>query len=196
MHRSVTSLFAALFALPLAAPLLAATIEVQVASPGGGAVSDAVVYAVPARPIPAGHKVATMDQKDRVFVPHILPIQTGTWVEFPNSDNIRHQVYSLSPAKRFQLPLYTGKPAYPLQFGNPGVVAIGCNIHEQMNAYIVVVDTPYFAKSEGGRVSLQNVEPGQYTLHVWYPEMRAEPKPQVMTVAANDHPTVSFVAKN
>jgi hypothetical protein len=96
MRKSVTTLFAVLIALPLSA----ATIDVQVAAANGAAVTDAVVYAIPDGPVPpVGRKVATMDQKDRTFIPHVLPIQTGTWVEFPNSDDIRHQVYSLSPAK-------------------------------------------------------------------------------------------------
>lgn len=188
MRALATVLFAA-----LTLPLGAATIDVQVAGANGSPVSDAVVYAVPAKPIPVGHKVATMDQKDRTFVPHVLPIQAGTWVEFPNSDNIRHQVYSLSPAKRFQLPLYTGKPAFPVQFSNPGVVVLGCNIHEQMSAFVVVVDTPYFAKTEGGKASLPDLGAGQYTLHVWYPEMRREPPAQVVTLGAGDRLPVSFV---
>lgn len=186
---------AAALALLLATPLAAASLDVQVTTAGGAPVTDAVVYAIPARPIPAGHKVAVMDQKDRVFVPHVLPVQTGTWVEFPNSDNIRHQVYSLSPARRFQLPLYTGKPAYPLQFNKSGTVLLGCNIHDQMSAYIVVVDTPFFAKTEAGRAALAEIEPGPYTLHVWYPEMRDEPKAQSVTVAAGANPAVTFVTK-
>jgi plastocyanin len=191
MHRFVTVVLAGLITLSLDA----ATIDVQVASATGSAIQDAVVYAIPTRSnVPTGHKVAYMDQKNRMFVPHVLPIQTGTWVEFPNSDDIRHQVYSVSPAKRFQLPLYKGKPAYPLQFSSPGVVALGCNIHDWMSAYIIVVDTPYFAKTEAGRASLRDVDAGQYTLHVWYPEMREEPKPVSVTVAANDHSSLSFVA--
>ncbi len=188
MHRFVPACLALLIALPASA----ATLDVRVADEKGSAIEDAVVYAIPATPIPVGHKVALMDQIDRQFVPHVLPVQTGTWVEFPNSDNIRHQVYSLSPIKRFQLPLYTGKPARPLQFDNPGAVAIGCNIHEQMSAYIIVVDTPYFGKTEAGHISLHDLGAGQYTIHVWYPEMRDEPDPQSVTLGANDHPSMSF----
>jgi len=135
-----------------------------------------------------------MDQKNRAFVPHVLPIQTGTWVEFPNSDDIRHQVYSLSPARRFQLPLYTGKPAFPIQFNTPGVVLLGCNVHEQMSAYILVVDTPYFVTIEGGHATLQGLSAGQYTLHAWFPGMREELKVSV-TVGEQDQKSVSFVAK-
>ena len=184
--------FLVLAAVATVLPLSAATIDVQVADAAGKPVENAVVYAVPATPIPVGRKVAVMDQKDRNFVPHVLPVQTGTWVEFPNSDNIRHQVYSVSPARRFQLPLYIGKPAIPIQFNTAGVVAIGCNIHEQMSAYIVIVDTPYFATAERGRAQLMDLTAGQYTLRVWYPGMRAEPKPQSLAVGAGDALKVSF----
>ena len=174
--------------------LSAATIDVQVAKPDGSTVPNAVVYAIPAKPIPVGHKVAIMDQKDRAFIPHVLPVQTGTWVQFPNSDNIRHQVYSVSPAKRFQLPLYIGKPAYPVQFAESGVVTLGCNIHEQMSAYIVVVDTPHFATTDKGPVTLASLAAGQYTVRVWYPGMRTEPKAQSVTLGADERVSLSFVA--
>jgi plastocyanin len=190
--RAALSVFSAIV---LAFPLAAATIDVKVADTAGKSVENAVVFAIPATAIPVGRKVAIMDQKDRAFVPHVLPIQTGTWVEFPNSDNIRHQVYSVSPARRFQLPLYIGKPAIPIQFNTAGVVAIGCNIHEQMSAYIVIVDTPYFAKAEKGRASLRDLPAGQYTLRAWYPEMRSEPKAQSLTLGATDQASASFTFK-
>lgn len=174
--------------------LRAATLDVKVATPGGVAIEDAVVYAIPSHPIPVGRKVATMDQIDRMFVPHILPVQTGTWIEFPNSDNIRHQVYSVSPARRFQLPLYVGKPAAPIQFPSAGVVSIGCNIHEQMSAYIVVVDTPFFATATHGKATLRDLPADQYSLRVWYEGMKDEPKAQSVTLGADDHPAVSIVA--
>lgn len=185
--------FLAFVTIVISLPLAAATIDVKVNDAGGAPVQEAVVYAIPATPIPVGHKVAQMDQKNRTFVPHVLPVQTGTWVEFPNSDNIRHQVYSLSPARRFQLPLYIGKPAYPIQFTKSGVVLLGCNIHEQMSAYIIVVDTPFFATTTSGQASLADVTPGRYTLHVWYAGMKEEPAPVSVTIAADEHPSVSFV---
>ena len=129
-----------------------ATIEVRGAGRRGSAVRDAVVYAVPeGRPFPLPRKTAVMDQKNRMFIPHVLAVQTGTAVRFPNSDDIRHHVYSFSPAKPFQLPLYKGTPANPVVFDAPGVVTLGCNIHDQMSAFIVVVDTPYFERTGGER---------------------------------------------
>jgi plastocyanin len=171
----------------------AATLSAQVRNPRGAAVADAVVYAVPEKPLPLAKKTAIMDQKNRMFVPHILPIQTGTSVRFPNSDDIRHQVYSFSPAKTFQLPLYKGTPANPIFFERPGVATLGCNIHDRMSAYIVVVDTPFFAMTgRDGTVTLDNLAAGKYTVHVWYADMRTEPKAVPVTLTGAERGEVSF----
>ena len=181
--------------LLLTLPLHAATIDVRVTARGGAAIDDAVVYAVPQQRVPLARRVAVMDQVNRTFVPHVLPVQVGAWVEFPNSDQVRHQVFSVSPARPFSTPLYVGKPARPIQFPTAGVVGIGCSIHEQMNAYIVVVDTPYFATTAKGRAALKDLTDGRYDVRVWYPGMRDEPKPQTVTVAATDQVSVSFVSE-
>ena len=174
-----------LLTLSLAAvPLFAGTIDIRVRDPRGGTVRDAVVYAVPeGRSLPLVKKTAVMDQKNRMFIPHVLPVQTGTSVRFPNSDDIRHHVYSFSPAKQFQLPLYKGTPQNPIVFDKAGVVTLGCNIHDLMSAFIVIVDTPYFERTGGdGHAALRDVEPGKYVVHVWYPDMRDEPRPASITV--------------
>jgi len=122
-----------------------------------------------------------------MFVPHVLPVQTGTAVRFPNSDDIRHQVYSFSSAKQFQIPLYKGTPANPVVFDRAGVVTLGCSIHDRMTAYVVVVDTPYFATTDKkGRGALASLGAGKYSLRVWYPEMTSEPAPVPLTLAASD----------
>lgn len=191
MFRTVPSLAALLFALPLAA----ASLDVNVTYADGSAVPNAVVYAIPARTMPPTRTVvASIDQVNRTFVPHVLPVRAGTWVEFPNSDNVMHQVYSISPAKRFQLPLYIGKPARPIQFEQPGVVAIGCNVHEQMSGFIVVVPTPYFGTAVNGRLTLANLGADDYTVHVWYEGMRKEPEPRVVKLAADGTAALAFVA--
>lgn len=186
----------ALLVLLLAFPTYAATVEVRVQDARGKAVREAVVYAVPeGRSLPLARRTAVMDQKNRMFIPHVLAVQTGTAVRFPNSDDIRHHVYSFSPAKQFQLPLYKGTPAKPEVFGKAGVVTLGCNIHDQMTAFIIVVDTPYFEKTgANGRAALRELEAGRYTLHVWYPDMREEPKPQNITVTGNERLSATFVA--
>ncbi|MEA2490371.1 MAG: hypothetical protein QOH21_2163 [Acidobacteriota bacterium] len=200
MSRPVSALaaslaaLAALAALLIALPLAAATLEVDITYPDGSAVPNAIAYAVPSRTLPTPRIVASIDQINRTFVPHVLPVRAGTWVQFPNSDNVLHQVYSLSPAKRFQLPLYIGKPARPIQFDTPGVVAIGCNVHEQMNGFIVVVPTPYFATAVNGRLAMTNLDADDYTVHVWYEGMRKEPEPRVVKLAADGTAALAFVA--
>jgi plastocyanin len=186
-----------LAAAALSLPLSAATLDAKVQDARGGAVRDAVVYAVPEgrQMAPARDKSAVMDQKNRTFIPHVLPVQTGTKVRFPNSDDIRHHVYSFSPAKPFQLPLYKGTPATPEIFDRAGVVTLGCNIHDQMSAYIVIVDTPHFQKTAAsGKVTLRDLDPGRYTVRIWYPDMREEPKPQVIAVKGDERASVTFVA--
>lgn len=181
-------------ALALALPLSAATIDVKVQDGKGRAVKDAVVYAMPeGRQLPLAHRTAVMDQRNRMFVPHVLAVQTGTSVQFPNSDDVRHHVYSFSPAKPFQLPLYKGTPANPEVFDRAGVVTLGCNIHDQMSAFIIVVDTPYFEKTAAsGQAVLRDVDGGRYTVRVWYPDMRTEPQPQSITLSGSERTSVSF----
>jgi plastocyanin len=179
----------------VALPLAAATVNVRVTNASGAAIENAVVYAIPSQPVPVGRKVAVMDQINRAFVPHVLPIQTGTWVEFPNSDQILHHVFSVSPTKQFQTPLYVGKPPRPIQFPKTGVAELGCTIHEEMNGFIVVVDTPYFATTtKAGRVSIADVAAGDYMLRVWYRGMRSEPPPQTLNIRGDSEVTATIVA--
>jgi plastocyanin len=187
--------------LALSLPAAGGTLVVEVRDPSGGAVSNAVVYAasedrlsVGAKRNPIAH--AIMDQKNRMFVPHILPIQAGTTVSFPNSDDIRHQVYSFSPAKIFQLPLYKGTPGTPIVFDRPGIVALGCNIHDRMSAYIVVVDTPHFGMTrKNGRLELTNLPAGRYLVYVWTPEMPDEPPAISVTLGATERKTIPFAIR-
>lgn len=145
----------------------------------GKGVVDAVVVAMPANRTAgdAGGATATIivDQVNKEFVPYVLPVQVGTAVNFPNKDNIRHHVYSFSPAKTFELPLYTGTPASPILFDKPGSVALGCNIHDWMIAYIYVSDSPYFAKTGAdGKATLTDLLPGEYTLRAWHPRLQGK----------------------
>jgi plastocyanin len=175
---------ALLLAAAVSLPAFAGTVAVDIRNARRSPVRDVVVYAVPvARQLPLVNREATMDQKNRTFIPHVLVVQTGTTVRFPNSDDIQHHVYSFSPIKPFQLPLYKGNASNPIVFDRPGVAEIGCNIHDRMSAYIVVVDTPHFAKSDAsGSAVLRDLDPGTYALHVWYPEMRGEAEPARITM--------------
>jgi plastocyanin len=162
----------------------AATVRITV-NASGAALSDAVISLQPAqvRAAPAG-TTAALDQRDSQFVPAVLVVQTGTVVTFPNSDHLRHQVYSFSPAKRFELPLYAGTAAKPVRFDQPGVVVLGCNIHDWMLGHIVVLDTPYFAKTGGQGAVTLDVPPGQYQLRAWHPRLQNSAFDQRVIVTA------------
>jgi len=130
--------------LVFAGDLMAGSLEIIVKDDKGRPVSDAVAYAAAGAASSASKKQTVVDQRDKQFVPYVTAVQVGTAVIFPNSDNIRHHVYSFSPAKRFELPLYSGVPAEPVVFDKVGFVTLGCNIHDWMIAYIAVLPTPYF----------------------------------------------------
>ena len=180
--RARPAWFTPLFSIIGAALLLgqtlaaAAEVDIKITDRNGAAVPNAVIAlygnAVSA---PASTAVkAVMDQRKLQFAPHVLAIQRGTAVRFPNSDDIRHQVYSFSSAKRFNLPLYHGVPAEPVVFEEAGEVALGCNIHDRMIGYIYVVDTPWFASTDAnGAATLANVPDGTYIAKLWYPGLSA-----------------------
>jgi len=176
-----------LTSLLAARPLRAARVELTLQQPNGRPLAGAVLYALPldSRRLPPPAS-AVMDQRDRRFVPQILPVQTGAAVSFPNTDSISHHVYSFSPAKRFELYLpknegrsgarSRGDRAAPsgsqVIFDRPGVAALGCNIHDWMLAYILVVDTPWFTKADPqGRAVLADLPAGRYRLAVWHPRI-------------------------
>ena len=170
---------------PLAA---AATLVVAVVDQAAAPVGDAVVYATPlvaqvANKAPAPAEIA---QINKTFVPLVSVLQTGAAVSFPNKDPIRHHLYSFSAAKTFELKLYSGVPVAPVVFDKPGIVVLGCNIHDSMVAYVLVVDTPYFAKSHAtGQARLDGLPAGDYEVKVWHPRL-ANPAPaRTMNVGAD-----------
>jgi plastocyanin len=118
-----------------------------------------------ARPI-KGIEVA---QVARQFKPAVTVVTPGTSVLFPNQDTVRHHVYSFSPAKTFELKLYAGVPANPVVFDKVGIAVLGCNIHDNMVAWVLVVDTPYFGHTDAqGKLTLDNVPNGNYKLRTWH----------------------------
>jgi plastocyanin len=123
-----------------------------------------------------GH--AVLDQRDERFVPHVLAITTGTIVDFPNSDRIYHNVFSLSKTKPFDLGRYAAGRSKPVKFDRPGVVRVFCDIHSHMNAFILVFSHPFFALTEAdGRYRIDNVPPGTYNLIAWNEGISSEPRP-------------------
>ncbi len=180
-----------------AAPACAATLDVGVVDEGGKPLPRIAVYAVPAGSTPhAEHSSsppAVMDQERNAFVPHILVVQQGADVIFPNNDTVSHHVYSFSQAKTFELALYKGNSHAPVQFDMTGVVTVGCNIHDGMLGYILVVDTPYFALTgDDGEVHLDGLPPGQYSVSVWTPRVRPNQRPAVVAVDLAATPNASL----
>ena len=155
----------------------AAQVTVTVRDAQGAAVKDAVVWLDPSASR-AGKSSATpaeIGQVNREFDPFVTVVATGTRVVFPNHDKVKHHVYSFSTAKSFEIQLYSGTPTEPIVFDKAGVVVIGCNIHDWMLAYVVVLDSPWFAKSAAnGSARLVNLPAGRYTLHVWHPYQKVD----------------------
>ena len=174
MHKLSAAAAVLLFACGMATGS-AAELRVLVKDHHGKRVADAVVLATLMDPKSAQRTKTppdAVDQVDKQFVPYVKPVFVGSKVRFPNSDHIRHQVYSFSPAKKFELPLYGGTDAPPVVFDKPGVVVLGCNIHDWMVGYIYVSETPFFATTAAeGTASLEDLPPGEYSVRVWHPSM-------------------------
>jgi plastocyanin len=174
-------------ALLLCACRVTATdLVLEVRDPKGTAVSDAVIYAQPASgssPSVRPKTRAIIDQVNKEFVPRVNIIQAGTEVFFPNSDNIRHSIYSFSSAKTFTTKLYSGREAAPVLFDKTGLVILGCNIHDTMVAWVFVVDTPWFAKSDAdGAGTIKGLPPGDYTITAAAPSSAGTAKSIAMTL--------------
>ena len=158
--------------------LQAVNLKVIIDNSKGEKVKDAVVFAAPKSEtnfIKAALPEKVIDQKDKEFIPYVSVVQSGTKVVFPNHDKIRHHVYSFSDAKQFEIPLYKGIPAEPILFDRPGVVTIGCNIHDWMMAYNFVTETPYYAITDKTGETTVNLPAGEYDIKVWHPNLRGSP---------------------
>lgn len=170
-----TAFMLAMLAAPL--PAAAGTLAARVVTPEGTPLPTAIVTATPIGQGPRAAKPGTkavMLQEGKQFLPFVLPVQVGTLVEFPNHDPFRHQVYSFSPAKTFELKLYGSSVVGTATFDKEGIVPLGCNIHDNMLAYIYVVGTPYFAATaQSGDSKLDQLPPGDYTVKVWHPNQKA-----------------------
>jgi len=189
---------AVLGALAVAARVSAATLEVSVVDDHGKPIEGVAVYATPAHgpehdgtgaalAEPAAELEAVMDQKSLQFAPHLLVVQRGTSVTFPNGDAVSHHVYSFSDAKTFELPLYKGDAYPPVVFDRPGVVVLGCNIHDGMLGYIVVVDTPHYAQTnQQGVASIEGVPNGDYVVAAWTPRVRPAGLPPALSVTVSE----------
>jgi plastocyanin len=176
--------------------LYAGELSVDVQDSTGAAIENAVVYAEPEIKTAVPMAPAVIEQRGKQFNPLVSVIQAGTDVTFPNFDSVRHHVYSFSPAKTFELKLYSGVPSNPVKFDKPGTVVLGCNIHDYMVAFIHVVDTPYFAKTDKmGKVTLRNLPSGNYTLKAWHYALAKEKDIYENKVMVNDAEKVTVTLK-
>jgi plastocyanin len=182
-------------ALSIAAPLAAAPLTVRVVDASGHPVRDAVVTLYPsggaARPAHAAGRFV-VSQQNMQFHPFLTIVPVGSDVSFPNFDNTKHHVYSFSPAKKFELKLFAKDQSRTVHFDKAGVVALGCNIHDQMSAFIVVTDTAWTARTNGqGLVTFGDAPnaPGRVT--VWHPYLRA-PGGQLQEIVAPTQRSASF----
>ena len=185
MKLKFTPCMLAACSLSLTGSLFAASLEVDVKDAHGNGLPDAAIYVEPLTGTPpARPRPAEIEQKNRKFMPLVTVVQTGSEIAFPNNDTVRHHVYSFSPAKPFELKLYSGTPGNPVLFDKPGTVVIGCNIHDRMVAYIQVVNTPYFGKtSDTGKVRITDLPAGRYRLKAWHPQLllgATMPEPEIL----------------
>lgn len=171
MAKIISLLLAAL----CSSNLLAAALQVVVQDAEGKPLSNAVVWVTgptPAKSVTT-QVTAVMDQQKRTFVPYILAVQRGTTVSFPNSDPINHHVYSFSPAKRFALRFHRkGQAAQNVSFDQAGLVTLGCNVHDWMLGFILVLDSPWFGQTDANGRALLQYQPGKaQQLNLWHPQI-------------------------
>jgi plastocyanin len=190
MPRTFIRFAALVLTLACAASRLAAgTVAVSVKDEKGKPVADAVVSLVPLD-APAALKPpaepVVIAQQGQEFDPYVTALVAGTRVSFPNRDTIRHQVFSLSKTKPFEIPLYGPGAEQSVLFDQPGIVALGCDIHDWMSAYVVVLATPHFMKTPAdGLARLADLPPGRYRLDVWHPRLATELRREIVIAPAD-----------
>ena len=153
-------------------PASATALEVQVLDGGGKPLAGAAVFLESREAKLATRPVNNLEivQSARQFLQPVTLVPVGSAVNFPNRDTVRHHLYSFSPVKKFEIKLYVGTPAAPVLFDQPGIAALGCNIHDNMAAWVVVVETPYYGLSGAdGKLNLARLPPGSYHLRTWHP---------------------------
>ncbi len=179
----------------ISATAAANAIAVRVTDSTGKPLADVVLSAdaEPGTVVPKALKANEIEQRALAFAPLVSVIQTGSKVSFPNYDKVKHHIYSFSPAKKFDQKLYSGVAAAPQVFDKPGVVVLGCNIHDRMLAYVKVVDTPFFAKTDAaGVATIALPAGGKYTVSAWHYAMAGSSTPQAVTVKAGEAAPLKF----
>ena len=171
VQRAAAGFLAVCLGAPM--PVAAAPVEVTVLGTDGRPLAGAVVWVDSAAARAAAQPVsgAEVVQRGKAFLPEVAVVTVGSAVDFPNQDTVRHHVYSFSPAKRFELKLYVGRPEKPVVFDKPGIAVLGCNIHDQMQAWVVVLESPWSARTNAqGRALMADVPSGTHVLRAWHPD--------------------------
>jgi len=172
----------------------ATTFTAEITDQDGRAVVNAVVTLKPEQktPLPApSTRLAiekSIDQRNETFIPYVTVIPKGGRILFANNDQTTHQVYSFSAVKQFELTLNRGTVSAPVVFDNPGIAALGCNIHDHMIAYVYVAESPWTALTNAdGRAVIEDVPPGAYQAQVWHPKYppRREPPSARVSVSTD-----------
>jgi len=191
MGRGYSALIATLW-LAVCAPAAATTFTADISDQDGKPVVNAVVMLIPEQKtsVPGASTrlpvEKSIDQRNETFIPYVTIIPKGGRVLFANNDPTTHQVYSFSAIKQFELTLNRGQTSSPVVFDNPGVAALGCNIHDHMIAYVFVADSPWTALTDSaGRAVIEDVPPGAYQAQVWHPKYppRREPPSARVSIA-------------
>lgn len=172
-----------LLACQAAVPASAAILTVTAVDGAGKPLADAVLVAeADGAAAPKQLRPAVIEQRGLKFLPLVTVVETGTTISFPNNDKVRHHIYSFSPAKKFDQKLYAGAAASTQLFDKAGTVVLGCNIHDRMVAYVRVVDSPYFAKSDDKGVARIDLPAGKYKLVAWHFNMSGGASEQAVAV--------------
>jgi len=185
----VRGLLAFAAGLALSAPLNAGALTVRVVDSAGKPVRDAVVTLYPstgARAPKSGGRYV-VSQQNLQFHPFLTIVPVGADVSFPNLDNTKHHVYSFSAAKRFELKLFAKDQSRTVHFDKPGVVALGCNIHDQMSAFIVVTDSTWTGRTKAQGLVAFDPPNSPARLTVWHPYLRAPGGLMQESIAAGQH---------
>jgi len=171
-------------------------IDFQVFDNKGNFLENAVVMVTSQDGIPLGAneiEKIVIDQKDKEFAPYMTALSVGSSAVFPNNDKIRHQVYSFSEAKKFEIPLYKNAPEQPIDFDKTGVVALACNIHDWMKAYIFVSPSSLYAITDAnGKTKIDNLPNGKLEVQVWHPRLKGKPESTTQIIMPTDAQPISF----
>ncbi len=199
LTQNLLPIAAVVGAITLASPAWAGSLQVQVQDKTGKPLPNAVVFLESAEAKAAAKPLKGIEvaQVAKQFTPAVTIVTPGTSVLFPNQDTVRHHVYSFSPIKTFELKLYAGVPANPVVFDKSGIAVLGCNIHDNMVAWVLVVETPYFGHTDAqGKLTLDNVPNGNYKLRTWHASLPtgAPAADQAQAVGAGGAPVVVKLA--